>query len=209
MTRWPSGTLCSPGCTAACVVPAMARSGGTELRERNLAGLKGDVVEVGAGDGANFAHYPDEVERILAVEPEPYLRERASAHSDERVELRDAMAHELPMADGEADAVVFSFVLCSVDQDAALPRPTGCCGPGASCASSSTCRPTSRERLRKVQRVLDATVWPRLFGGCHCGRDTVGRDLAGRVHRHRAGPIHLPRGLPRARNGRGPRPRGG
>ena len=27
---------------------------------------------------------------------------------------------------------------------------------------------------RKIQRVLDATVWPRLFGGCHCGRDTAG-----------------------------------
>jgi hypothetical protein len=27
--------------------------------------------------------------------------------------------------------------------------------------------------MRRAQRVLDATVWPRLFGGCHCGRDTV------------------------------------
>jgi hypothetical protein len=27
--------------------------------------------------------------------------------------------------------------------------------------------------VRKLQRVLDATVWPRLFGGCHTGRDTA------------------------------------
>ena len=26
---------------------------------------------------------------------------------------------------------------------------------------------------RQAQRVLDATVWPRLFGGCHLARDTV------------------------------------
>ncbi len=26
--------------------------------------------------------------------------------------------------------------------------------------------------MRRVQRVLDATVWPRLMGGCHTGRDT-------------------------------------
>ena len=32
--------------------------------------------------------------------------------------------------------------------------------------------------IRKVQRVLDATVWPRLFGGCHCGRDTAGAIAA-------------------------------
>lgn len=25
-----------------------------------------------------------------------------------------------------------------------------------------------------MQAGLDATVWPRLFGGCHVGRDTVG-----------------------------------
>jgi ubiquinone/menaquinone biosynthesis C-methylase UbiE len=28
--------------------------------------------------------------------------------------------------------------------------------------------------LRRVQRLLDATVWPLLVGGCHTGRDTAG-----------------------------------
>ena len=102
------------------------------------------MVEVGAGDGANFAFYPDEVERIVAVEPEPFLRERASGHADERVQLRNAVASSLPVADGEADAVVLTLVLCSVDQQPRWPRPAGCCAPAASCASSSTSRPTSR-----------------------------------------------------------------
>ena len=100
------------------VVPAMTKKGAVDLRRRTLAGLAGTVVEVGAGDGANFALYPDEVERIVAVEPEPFLRERASGHADERVELRDALAEKLPVGDGEADAVVFTLVLCSVDQGA-------------------------------------------------------------------------------------------
>ena len=85
------------------VVPSMTRQGVDDIRRRLLAGLKGTVVDVGAGDGANFAHYPDEVRRIVAVEPEPYLREKASSHSDERVELRDAVATRLPVADAEAD----------------------------------------------------------------------------------------------------------
>ena len=29
-----------------------------ELRRENLAGLSGRVLEVGAGTGSNFAHYP-------------------------------------------------------------------------------------------------------------------------------------------------------
>ena len=41
---------------------------------RALAGLTGSVIEVGAGNGLNFAHYPPGVTRVLAVEPAPYLR---------------------------------------------------------------------------------------------------------------------------------------
>jgi hypothetical protein len=45
-----------------------------ELRRRALAGLHGRVIEVGFGDGRSFEHYPAEVERVLAVEPDPTAR---------------------------------------------------------------------------------------------------------------------------------------
>jgi ubiquinone/menaquinone biosynthesis C-methylase UbiE len=155
------------------VVPAMAKKGVVDLRRRTLAGLAGTVVEVGAGDGANFALYPDEVERIVAVEPEPFLRERASGHADERVELRDALAEKLPVRDGEADAVVFTLVLCSVDQDAALAEARRVLRPGGELRFLEHVQAHEPGAVRKLQRVLDATVWPRLFGGCHTGRDTA------------------------------------
>jgi ubiquinone/menaquinone biosynthesis C-methylase UbiE len=156
------------------VVPGMAKQGLEDLRARTLAGLKGTVVEVGAGDGANFTFYPDEVERIVAVEPEPFLRERASGHSDERVQLRNAVASSLPLADGEADAVVFTLVLCSVDQEPALAEARRVLRPGGELRFLEHVQAHEPGAIRKVQRVLDATVWPRLFGGCHCGRDTAG-----------------------------------
>jgi hypothetical protein len=34
-------------------------------------------VEIGAGNGVNFAHYPPSVEEVVAIEPEPYLRAKA------------------------------------------------------------------------------------------------------------------------------------
>jgi ubiquinone/menaquinone biosynthesis C-methylase UbiE len=156
------------------VVPGMAKQGLEDLRQRTLAGLKGTVVEVGAGDGANFAFYPDEVERIVAVEPEPFLRERASGHSDERVQLRNAVASSLPVADGEADAVVLTLVLCTADQETALAEARRVLRPGGELRFLEHVQAHEPGWTRRVQRALDLTVWPRLFGGCHCGRDTAG-----------------------------------
>jgi ubiquinone/menaquinone biosynthesis C-methylase UbiE len=155
------------------VVPSMERYGGTELRARNLAGLRGTVVEVGAGDGANFGLYPDSVERIVAVEPEAYLREKAASHTDERVQLRNAVAGELPVGDGEADAVVFSLVLCSIDQTSALAEARRVLRPGGELRFLEHVQAPEPGFGRRLQRVLDATVWPRLAGGCHLSRDTA------------------------------------
>jgi protein-L-isoaspartate O-methyltransferase len=55
------------------------RRGGAAHRRKLLAGLRGRVVEVGAGSGANFQHYPTSVSEVIAVEPECYLRERAES----------------------------------------------------------------------------------------------------------------------------------
>jgi len=155
------------------LAPSFERHGGADLRRRVLAGLKGTVVEVGAGDGANFPHYPDEVARVVAVEPEAYLREQASSHTDERIELRNAVATDLPVGDGEADAVVFTLVLCSVDQAGALAEARRVLRPGGELRFLEHVRAHEPSSVRRVERVLDATVWPRLFGGCHVSRDTV------------------------------------
>jgi hypothetical protein len=62
--------------------------GATEHRRRLLQGLSGTVLELGAGHGLYFPHYPREVTEVIAIEPEPTLsqgrrggslRSRASA----------------------------------------------------------------------------------------------------------------------------------
>lgn len=68
-------------------------------RDELVAGLSGGVIEVGAGVGRNFAHYPLTVEGDVAVEPEPYLPERgspAAASADIAVEVLDGMFDDLP-----------------------------------------------------------------------------------------------------------------
>ena len=98
--------------------------GNRELRREMLAGLSGREIEVGAGNGLNFPHYPLAVREVVAVEPEPYLRARAAeaaAAAPVPVLVTDGTAGDLPAADGEFDAVVVSGLLCSVpDVPAAL-----------------------------------------------------------------------------------------
>ncbi len=108
--------------------------GGTEHRRELLAGLSGRVVEVGAGIGSNFAHYPAAVTEVVAVEPEPYLRakaEHAATAATVKVRVVEGLADALPLADGEADAGVASLVLCSVpDQAEALAELRRVIRPG-------------------------------------------------------------------------------
>ncbi|EHN11531.1 Methyltransferase [Patulibacter medicamentivorans] len=153
-----------------------------------LQGLSGRVLEVGAGTGSNFAHYPETVTEIVAIEPDRLLREEATvvaaaretAVPGTRIHVRDGTFEALPAdAAGPFDAVVCSLVLCSVADV-----------PGSLASAYAALRPGGQLRyyehvatdgwLGGLQRTVDATFWPRAFGGCHTHRDTVGAiDRAG------------------------------
>src|SRR3954452_15009193 len=97
------------------------RNGGAERRRQLLDGLTGRVVEVGAGSGVSCAHYPTAVTELIAVEPEPGLRERAgraAVSAPIPVTLIDGMAEQLPLPDASVDAAVLAGVLCSVPDPA-------------------------------------------------------------------------------------------
>jgi ubiquinone/menaquinone biosynthesis C-methylase UbiE len=152
------------------------RDDNAEHRGAVLAGLHGRVVEVGAGSGQNLGHYPATVAEVVAVEPEPWLRgklaERAAAAPIE-VRVVEGLADRLPVGDGEADAVVFSLVLCSVpDQAAALAEARRVLAPGGELRFFEHVVSDS-PRAARIQRLLTRTVWPRIAGGCHLDRDTA------------------------------------
>ncbi|ADU01998.1 methylase involved in ubiquinone/menaquinone biosynthesis (plasmid) [Mycolicibacterium gilvum Spyr1] len=98
--------------------------GTAERLDHALAGLSGRVIEVGAGNGLNFGHYPPTVAEVVAVEPDDHLRGLAAQAAESApvpVQVLAGHATALPVEDGGFDAVVASLVLCSVpDQRAAL-----------------------------------------------------------------------------------------
>jgi len=153
--------------------PRMEELGVAAHRRELLDGLEGRVVEIGAGTGACFPHYPVHVDEVVAIEPEPYLRALATAAARAApvpVQVVDATAERLPLADGSCDAVVASLVLCSVaDPPAALRELRRVLRPGGELRFYEHVRAESR--LAAVQRALDL-VWPHVGGGCHLARDT-------------------------------------
>lgn len=154
--------------------PLLERTGLGASRRRLLAGLHGTVVEVGAGSGATFQHYPPGVARVVAVEPEPHLRahaRRRAVHAPVPVEVVDGVAEVLPLADGTADAVVFGLVLCTVpDVAAALSEARRVLTPAGEIRILEHVRAPGALG-RAADRI--APVWGRLGGGCRPNQDTL------------------------------------
>ena len=154
-----------------------AKHGETEHRRRLLHGLEGRVVEVGAGHGANFAHYPRMVSEVVAVEPEPRLRgeaQRAASSAPVPVTVMAGLADRLPLADRSVDGAVACLVLCTVpDVPAALAELRRVLRPDGELRFYEHVI-ARRQPLRAFLKFAEATFWPFVAGGCHPARDTAG-----------------------------------
>jgi ubiquinone/menaquinone biosynthesis C-methylase UbiE len=139
------------------------------IRRGLIAPLTGDVLEIGAGTGANFEYYSDEA-RVTAFEPDPYMLERARPKLRPNIDLRQAPAEALPVADASSDVVVATLVLCTVDD---VPRTLS--------EVRRVLRPGGRlifiEHVRaegfggRVQDVVKP-VWRYFGAGCNLNRRT-------------------------------------
>lgn len=144
-------------------------------RDRALAGLAGRVLELGAGNGLNFDHYPAAVTEVVAVEPDDVLRaiagERA-ARSPVPVRLVAGHAGALPAETGGVDAAVASLVLCSVpDVPAALGELRRVLRTGGELRFFEHVR--SASRWRGLLQDAVTPLWSLGAGGCHLNRDTA------------------------------------
>jgi ubiquinone/menaquinone biosynthesis C-methylase UbiE len=146
-----------------------------EHRGKLLAGLTGRVIEVGAGNGLNFPHYPATVTEVLAVEPEPYLRRLAhTAATQVPVSIRvvDGAAEALPAEGATFDTAVASLVLSTVaDLVLALTEIRRVLRPGGTLRFYEHVRADAPGLARWQDRL--ERPWGWLAGGCHPNRDTV------------------------------------
>jgi SAM-dependent methyltransferase len=153
-----------------------------EMRRELLARARGRVLELGAGTGFNLEHYPEAIESLTLVEPDPYmtkqLRPKVAAAGRE-AEVVEAPAEKLPFPDASFDTAVVTLVLCTVpDPAAGLAELKRVLKPGGKLLFLEHVRSRSPE-LAKWQDRLEGP-WRFLGDGCHCNRDTVAAiDAAG------------------------------
>ncbi|HEY2286498.1 MAG TPA: class I SAM-dependent methyltransferase [Streptosporangiaceae bacterium] len=144
------------------------------MRERLLAGVSGDILEIGGGTGANLRCYGPAVGSLTITEPQPPMLRRLErnvrAHYPDARVLR-APAEDLPFADDSFDVAVSTLVLCGVDdQPRTLRELRRVLRPGGSLLFI--------EHLRSddpgTARLQDRLNWlNRLVVCCDCNRPTL------------------------------------
>src|SRR4051794_9047345 len=141
-------------------------------RRRLLARARGRVVEIGAGTGLNLRHYPEGLDELILLEPEPAMRRKLARRAGPGVQIVDAVAEQLPFADGSVDTVVSTLVLCTVDDpQRALEEIARVLRPDGELLFVEHVRAESPRLARWQDRLREP--WQRFACGCRCNRATV------------------------------------
>jgi ubiquinone/menaquinone biosynthesis C-methylase UbiE len=151
------------------------RRGLLEWRQKLVGDLSGNIVELGAGTGLNFPHYPASA-RVKASDYDAVMLARAVPRARDAaadVELFVADATRLPFADESIDVLVWGLMLCSVpDPDAGVAEMRRVLKPGGRVRFVEHVRDEPGSRRAKVQDAVNP-AWRLFSGGCNCNRRTV------------------------------------
>lgn len=142
------------------------------FRRRVIADARGAVLELGIGSGLNLALYGPAVNTVTGCDPSAALlrmaRERA-ASAIVPVELLEASAEALPVADASIDTVVTTWTLCTIpDAARALREARRVLKPDGVLLFVEHGR-APEPGVARWQDRLDRP-WGLVAGGCHINR---------------------------------------
>lgn len=157
----------------------MAKTEAACLRQwrRELLGeVSGEVLEIGAGTGANISLYPERVSRLIMTEPDRHMRRRLEQKlarlDSQKLGVSAGSAEQIEAADESFDYVVTSLVCCSVaDLNASLREIRRVLKPGGGLVFiEHVAAPAGTSRRRWQNRINP--VWKIFMGNCHINRET-------------------------------------
>jgi ubiquinone/menaquinone biosynthesis C-methylase UbiE len=144
-------------------------------RKRKLfSELPVELVEIGAGAGANMRYYPSGT-RIIAIEPNarmhPYLRQNAHRYHMQ-LDLRLTHGEAIDLPDASTEVVVATLVLCSVaDPRQVISEIHRILKPGGRFIFLEHVAAPEKSLLGRWQKWLHKP-WHYLSEGCHLQRDS-------------------------------------
>lgn len=155
-----------------CIDFSMSGSNLQEYRQKLLADVSGEILEIGFGTGLNLPHYPKEVNKITTIDPNPGMQKLARSRivkSQITVDYKVLNSESLPMIDSTFDSVVCTWTLCSIPLvDKAIAEVHRVLKPGGKFyfiehgLSSETQIQVWQNRLTPIQKVI--------ADGCHLNR---------------------------------------
>lgn len=146
------------------------------LRQETAGQAHGLVLEIGAGNGLNFAFYdPAKVERVEAIEPDTtmlgYADQRAKS-APVSIHLTQAAVENIPFANATFDSAVATLVFCSVaDPLRGLQEIQRVLKPHGTLFMVEHVR-SQHNMIAHVQGAI-TPITRLLSGNCHWNRDTT------------------------------------
>jgi len=142
------------------------------FRRRVIGAAEGTVLEIGIGSGLNLPLYGASVRAVIGLEPSPELLRMArarAARASVPVELLEASAEAVPLADASIDTVVTTWTLCTIpDAPRALAEMRRVLKPSGKLLFVEHGR-APEPGVARWQDRLDP-FWGRIAGGCHLNR---------------------------------------
>jgi len=146
-----------------------------QLKQALFADLQGKVVEIGPGAGVNLEYYPSDIHWI-GIEPNPfmhsYLEQEVQKVGLNQIDIKSGSAEHINVEDNSVDAVVSTYVLCSVSNLAATVQEIRrVLKPGGRFLFVEHIAAECGSWQRRIQGSIEP-IWKTVFDGCRPNRET-------------------------------------